>query len=151
MIKDKENTGVLDLPLVKKVLAFLKIGEDGKIANFFGKEVSKFEKAIRDINRNKTTIENSYKDAVDDLNDKLADAEESVKEALLAITSEDVKTNDAANNFSSIYWSNIDRKLAEVARIKKSMETLKERFDKEIEYENSQISKYQGRIDMIKQ
>lgn len=147
--KKVETTGVF--ALAQKVLNFLNIGEDAKINNFFAKEVKKAEKAIRDLKRNLTTLENQYNDSVDDINEKLADAVEAVQEAKIAITLNDVKTNDAADSFASIYWRNVDAKLAEVKRLEKKIEALKESFEQSTKDTNEQIDKYQSRIDMIKE
>jgi phage host-nuclease inhibitor protein Gam len=146
----KTENSVMELAIVKKVLAFLNIGEDAKIGNFFAKEVKKAEKAIRDLKRNITTLENAYNDKVDDVNEKLTDAKEAVQDAKIAVTLEDVKTNEAANNFSEVYWNRIKVKTYVVKELEKSLETLKENHEKAVATEQEQIDKYQARIDMIK-
>lgn len=148
MTTKKETTGVY--ALAQKVLNLLNIGEDAKINNFFSKEVKKAEKAIRDLKRNLTTLENQYNDSIDDVNEKLVDAKEAVEDAKIAVTLADVKTNDAADSFASVYWRNVDTKLAEVKRLEKKLETLAETFKKDSEDVQEQIEKYQARIDMIK-
>jgi t-SNARE complex subunit (syntaxin) len=148
MTTKKETTGVY--ALAQKVLNLLNIGEDAKINNFFSKEVKKAEKFIRDLKRNLTTLENTYNDDVDDINEKLVDAREAVEDAKIAVTLADVKTNDAADSFASVYWRNVDAKLAEVKRLEKKLETLAETFKKDSEDVQEQIEKYQARIDMIK-
>lgn len=146
----KVNKSVIELAIVKKVLTLLNIGEDAKIGNFFAKEVKKAEKAIRDLKRNLTTLENSYNDDVDDITEKLVDADEAVEDAKVAVTLEDVKNNDAANSFAYNYWYNVDGKLAEVARLVKSLKEKEEAYRKSVEAQQDQIDKYQARIDMIK-
>lgn len=147
MTTKKETTGIY--ALAQKVLNLLNIGEDAKINNFFAKEVKKAEKAIRDLKRNLTTLENQYNDDVDDVNEKLVDAREAVDDAKIAVTLNDVKTNDAADSFATTYWRNVDAKLAEVKKLEKKLETLKETFNKATEEIQEQIDKYQDRIDMI--
>ena len=136
--------------LAQKVLNILNIGEDAKINNFFAREVKKFEKFIRDLNRNLTTLENQYTDSVDDVNEKLIDAKEAVEDAKIAVTLADVKTNDAADSFASHYWNNIDVKMKEVKRLEQKLEDLKNAFEKQTQEVKDQIEKYQDRIDMIK-
>ena len=148
MTAKKETTGVY--ALAQKVLNLLNIGEDAKINNFFSKEVKKAEKAIRDLKRNLTTLENQYNDSTDDVNEKLVDAREAVEDAKIAVTLADVKTNDAADSFASVYWRNVDAKLAGVKSLEKKLETLAETFKKDSEDVQEQIEKYQARIDMIK-
>lgn len=143
------STGIMELSIVKAVLAFLNIGEDAKIGNFFAKELKKAEAFIRDLKRNLETLKNAYNDRVDDLTEKLADAEEAVTEAFMCITLEDVKTNEAASNYSQIYWSNISKRTDAVESIKQSLVTLKEEYDKEVAAQQEKIGKYQFRIDAI--
>ena len=150
MTTKKESTTMMELPIVKKVLAFLNIGEDAKIGNFFAKEVKKAEKFIRDLKRNLTTYENEYNDSVDDVNEKLVDAREAVEEAKIAITVDDVKTNDAANTFSEVYWRNVSSKVATVERLEEELEELEESYKENVKRVQKQIDKYQDRIDMIK-
>lgn len=147
MTTKKETTGIY--ALAQKVLNLLNIGEDAKINNFFSKEVKKAEKAIRDLKRNLTTLENQYNDQVDDVNEKLVDATEAVEDAKIAITLNDVKTNDAADSFASTYWRNVDAKLKEVERLKSNLENLKKSFDAQTDEVDKYINKYQARIDMI--
>ena len=147
MTTKKEATGIY--ALAQKVLDLLNIGEDAKINNFFSKEVKKAEKAIRDLRRNLTTLENQYNDSIDDVNEKLVDAKEAVEDAKIAITLNDVKTNDAADSFAGTYWRNVDSKLAEVKRLEKKSESLAESLKKSIEEVQEQIDKYQARINMI--
>ena len=142
------ETGIL--ALAQKVLNLLNIGEDAKINNFFAKEVKKSEKAIRDLKKNLNTLENQYQDDVEDVEEKLVDAEEAVNEAKVAVTLEDVQTNDAADSFSYVYWKNVDGKLADVKRLKSKLESLEENFKKASGEIEEQILKYQARIDMIK-
>jgi len=65
MTTKKETSGIY--ALAQKVLNLLNIGEDAKINNFFSKEVKKAEKAIRDLKRNSTTLENQYNDSENNL------------------------------------------------------------------------------------
>ena len=147
MSTKKETAGIY--ALAQKVLNLLNIGEDAKINNFFSKEVKKAEKAIRDLKRNLTTLENQYNDSIDDVNEKLVDAKEAVEDAKIAVTLNDVKTNDAADSFAGNYWRNVDSKLAEVKRLEKKSESLADSLKKSVEDVQEQIDKYQSRIDMI--
>lgn len=150
MTTKKETTATSIYALAQKVLNILNIGEDAKINNFFAREVKKFEKFIRDLKRNLTTLENQYTDDVDDVNEKLIDAKEAVEDAKIAVTLDDVKTNDAADSFATIYWTNIDAKTKEVERLEQKLKDLKDTFEKETQKVKDQIEKYQKRIDMIK-
>jgi chaperonin cofactor prefoldin len=145
----KKVTTVADLAIVKKIMELLQLGEAGKIGAFFSKQIKDSEKAIRDLKRNKTTLENAYNDDVEDLTDQLQDAKEAVNDAYMAVTAEDVKTNAAMNSFADTYWYNVTQAEGKVDRIEKRMEETTDSHKEAIKDLNKQIAKYQARIDAL--
>lgn len=137
------------LGITKKVMAILKLGDSGKIDNFFLKQVKNCEKSIRDLKRNKVTLENSYKDEVEEIQEQLEDAKEALQESYKNITSEDVKTNALASKFEEVYWNRVSEARNEVKRIEYNLEEAKTYFDEEIKEMNEQISLYEERITSL--
>lgn len=148
MSNEKNESTVL--ALAQKVLNLLNIGEEAKITNFYGREIKKFETCIRDHKRNLTTLENAYKDAVDDINYKIEDAQQAVEDAKVNITINNVRTNEDSEKFSHVYWRNIDVKLAYIEELKSNLVKLKEHYDYQVKDTNEKIEKCQARINMIK-
>lgn len=148
MSNEKNESTVL--ALAQKVLNLLNIGEEAKITNFYGREIKKFETCIRDHKRNLTTLENAYKDAVDDINYKIEDAQQAVEDAKVNITINNVRTNEDSEKFSHVYWQNIDVKLAYIEELKSNLVKLKEHYDYQVKDTNEKIEKCQARINMIK-
>lgn len=150
MSNEKTTTTVFtELAIVKRIMAKLKLGDAGKLASFFEKQVKGATKSIRDLGRNKTTVENSLEDRLQDLNDKLEDATEAVVDAYDAVTADDVKTNQSRADFTSVYWGNITRAEALVTSIEESIEYAKESTKDQLEDISEQIAKYQTRIDRM--
>jgi len=137
------------LQIVKTIMTKLQLGDEGKLGYFFDKQIKEANKAIRDLKRNKETLENSYKDKFEDLNDKLEDATVALDEAYTDVDPENLKTNADAANFQDEYWSNINSHQDNVVRIEKSIEKTKENLKADIERIDEQIAKYNERIVRI--
>ena len=93
-----------ELPIVKRVMILLELGDAGKIGSFYNKQKIKAEKAIRDLGRNKVTLENSHKDLLEDFNDQKEDLDEKLAEAYISVSPEDVKNHGAMLLFETTYW-----------------------------------------------
>ena len=142
-------SNVTELAIVKKIMELLKLGEAGKIGNFFSKQVKNSEKAIRDLKRNKTTLKNSYEDNVEDLNDQLVDAKEAVSDAYMNVSVDNVKTNAAMANFEIEYWAGVRAAEALVDELENKLEVAKEEYEEEVKDLDEQIAAYQTRIDRL--
>ena len=144
------STQLSELAIVKRIVNKLKLGEAGKIGNFFGKQVKNAEKAIRDHSRNKVTLENKYNDDVQDINDKIEDAEEALKDAYDNVTPEDVATNAAINAFEIEYWRGVKNAKNKLDDLKEQLKYLEESYNDKIKDINNQIALQQERIDVLK-
>ena len=135
--------------IVDVILAKLNITERGKIENFFMKQRSELNKEIRDLTKNKKTLIDDHQDAVEDLNEKLADAQVEVEEAYSAVTVEDISSNEKAKAFANNYWDNIEVAEQRVEGIKDQIQDAEEDFKDEIEEIDAQIDERQRRLNKI--
>ena len=135
--------------IVDVILAKLNITERGKIENFFMKQRSELNKEIRDLTKNKKTLIDDHQDAVEDLNEKLADAQVEVEEAYSAVTVEDISSNEKAKAFANNYWDNIEVAEQRVESIKDQILDAEEDFNNEIEEIDAQIDERQRRLNKI--
>jgi len=135
--------------IVDVILAKLNITERGKIENFFMKQRSELNKEIRDLTKNKKTLIDDHQDAVEDLNEKLADAQVEVEEAYTAVTVEDISSNEKAKAFANNYWDNIEVAEQRVEGIKDQILDAEEDFNNEIEEIDTQIDERQRRLNKI--
>lgn len=135
--------------IVDVILAKLNITERGKIENFFMKQRSELNKEIRDLTKNKKTLIDDHQDAVEDLNEKLADAQVEVEEAYSTVTVEDISSNEKAKAFANNYWDNIEVAEQRVEGIKDQILDAEEDFNDEIKEIDAQIDERQRRLNKI--
>ena len=83
------------------------------------------------------------------LADQIEDAKESVEASYQAVTPENIVNNEAMERFSSSYWSSVERTEAALDRLEKIVKEKTEAYEKAVEQQNKEISKYQARIDKI--
>lgn len=136
--------------IVNKIMAFLKLDEAGKIEKFFTRELKKIETYIRDLKNNLIATQNTFESALQKIDDSIEDAKEGVVAAEQNITEADVKTNEACDSFSSIYWSRIQDAENRVERLEKKREELIKANEEDIKKIKEQIAKYELRIARIK-
>lgn len=139
----------MELGIVKKVMAFLQLDEAGKIGSFFEKQVKIAEKAIRDLNRNKVTLENAHKDRLEDFQGKMEDAKENLDQAYRNVTLADISNNAAIARFEETYWERIADAKAAIEDLEEEIESATEYYEREIEEIDEQIEAYQDRIDAL--
>lgn len=137
------------LSIVQKVLALLNITEEGKIENFFMKQRNILNKDIKNLNKNLDTIKDQYEEELEDLNEKLQDAETVVEEAYTSIKSEDIATNESANQFADVYWGRIENAESTVSFIKQQIKIVKENYDERTKSVKEQIIERQRRLEKI--
>ena len=140
---------VTEFAIVKSIMKLLKLDDAGKINKFFSKEVKKAETTIRDIKNYIAALKNTYESEMQKLADQIEDAKESVEASYQAVTPENIVNNEAMERFSSSYWSSVERTEAALDRLEKIVKEKTEAYEKAVEQQNKEISKYQARIDKI--
>lgn len=144
-----ELSDVKQLGIVKKVMAFLKLDEAGKIGNFFEKQIKIAEKAIRDLKRNKVTLENMHKDLIEDFDGRIEDAKINLQEAYRNVTLEDVANNAAIADFQDTYWGRISAAKEVIEDLESDLEAATERYEMNIEEIDEEIELYEERISAL--
>ena len=137
------------LTIVERVLALLNITEEGKINNFFMKQRNILNKDIKNLNKNLDTLKDQHEERLEELNEKLQDAEVVVEESYTSIKVEDIATNEAANHFSDAYWSRIEQAEYQVSKLKAEIKYIKEAHEKSVEAVKEQITERKRRLEKI--
>lgn len=132
--------------LVDKILAVLKLDDNGKITKFFDKEIKKFTQAIKALQQNLKTMELQHEIEVDELNQKIEDATVAVEDAYVNVSIEDLKSNESMESFSEEYWKNITAKEDYLKHHQDKLAKLEENYTEEVKKIQEQIDKYQSRI-----
>ena len=145
-MKNSVETAVVEFPLVKKIMAILKLDEAGKISKFFSGIVKDNKREIAKIEANIKANELEYETEMDQLDENLEDAKDAVEAAYQAVTLEDVKTNEAMESFKSSYLANIRNKEAIVTRLEAQIKAKKENYDETLKANKEQIAKREALI-----
>lgn len=135
--------------ITKKVLAKLNLTEEGRIDNFFEKIEKMYKRDIKNLNKNLDTIQDVHNDKIEELEEKLADANERLEEAYTSVTIEDIDTNEKQNNFIEIYEGRIEKAMAEVRSIENQIKAENESFEAKVKDYEEQIAERQARLSKI--
>lgn len=138
------------LGIVEKIMKLLKLDDAGKVEKFFRKEIKKHENVIRDTNNLLTAMGNAHEAKLQEIDDKLEDARESLEATYTDVLPANVATNDAMESFAYEYWSRVDAAEDKVKRLEEHRKILIEKYDKEVEATKEKIAKAKARIDKIK-
>ena len=135
--------------LIKEIMAILKLDDAGRLEKFFKNEVKLLKSEIKIIETNKQTSALQYDIALSEIDDKIEDAEEALKDAYRNVKIEDINNNDAMKEFSSKYWANIDNKENNLEALKEERKSIVKNYEDHLEARNKKIAKREARIKAI--
>lgn len=136
--------------IVAKIMAALKLGEEGKIGSFFNKLESDFKRQIKLIEHNLDAEDLEFDHNLSSLEEKLEDAVAAVESAWMNVTADNVATNSAQDSFKESYLYNIERAETRVKDLETDIKDLKARHERTMKDLNEQIEKYEARLTRIK-
>lgn len=135
--------------LVAEVLKLLKMDDAGRVSKFFKKEVKRLKEEIKTFEMNKQTAEMEFERRLSKYDSQIEDAEEAVKEAYTKIQVEELTSNEAMENFSAKYWSNIDVKEYLLKSLVDERKKAVEQYEITVKERDEKIAKRVQRIEKI--
>jgi predicted acylesterase/phospholipase RssA len=141
-----ENTTVKPTGIVAKIMAFLNLGDAGKLQSFFDREIKKKKREIEAYQKSIENEKYNSKGRLETLAEQEEDAAKEVDDAYFSVKPDDVKTNAEQEAFASTYWDKIERAETKLADIQDDIEQEKESTADKIEYFEEQIKERQARI-----
>lgn len=140
----KQPTGI-----VERIMAKLKLDDNGKLQNFFDKQIKNLKKEIKEYEKAIENEEYNSKNRIDNLKEQLEDAEAELQDAYDNVKPDNVETNAKQDYFAKTYWDAIENAESVIEEIKFNIEE-EERVTKElIEEYQSQIKEREYRISKI--
>ena len=136
--------------IVAKIMAVLKLGEEGKIGSFFSKLESDFSREIKAIKHNLAGLEFEHEQQLEKLNEQLEDAQKAVEDAWMNVTADNVATNAAQESFKQYYLLEIALAENRVKDVEREIKDAKGEYKERVEDLNDQISKYEARLARIR-
>ena len=135
--------------LVAEVLKLLKMDDAGRVSKFFKKEVKRLKEEIKTFEMNKQTAEMEFERRLSKYDSQIEDAEEAVKEAYTKIQVEELTSNEAMENFSAKYWSNINDKEYLLKSLVDARKRAVEQYEITVKERDEKIAKRVQRIEKI--
>lgn len=140
----KQPTGI-----VERIMAKLKLGDNGKLQNFFDKQIKNLKNQIKDYEK---AIENERYNSgnrVESLREQQEDAEDELQDAYDNVKPEDVETNAKQDQYAITYWQAIEDAEAVLEEIKMEIEEEEKNTKSLIEEYQAQIKEREHRISKI--
>ena len=149
MATAKQESGASKFSIVREIAKLLKLGDQGKLDSFLTRVVKMLGRDIAALKKNLGTLEFSHTQEIDELEDKLEDAKDSLENAYLQIDVTRITTNEDQTRYADEYLENINNAKSKVISIEKSIELKKETFERASKEINDKITSFQERVDRI--
>lgn len=153
MSKDKNNDAPVqsksEFALVRRIVNFFKLGEEGKIESFFEKQRKVMKREIAKVETALSVMKLANDNNLEDLNERLEDAQEAVVTAYLNVDPERVASNALQAEFGSVYWKNVELAEANVKTLEEQIVAATEKHNDEVKKLNEQIAERKRRMVKI--
>jgi hypothetical protein len=142
-MKSETPVSTAKFSLSRKISALFNLGTDGKLDSFFDRVIKQLKKEIILLNKNLDNLAFNHKQSIDELEDKIEDAQNAQEEAYSAVDLECIKTNADQVLHVDVYLGKIGNATKVVEKLTKQRGKLEEiyNFDKQ---------KVQDQIDNLK-
>lgn len=147
--KNTEDCGIFQFSISRTVCTLLKLGNGGKLDSFLLRVIKTLKKEIVLLTKNLDTLKFNHEQTLDELNDKLADAEEFLQNSYFEINVDKIATNESQKAYEEVYLENIDRHQKVVKDILAKIESKKDSYATDVLDLEEEIASRQTRIDTI--
>lgn len=138
-----------EFSLVRKISAFLKLGETGKLESFFQRVIKTLSKEISAHKKNLDTLKFNYTQEIEDIDDEIQDAQVAYEESFMKVDIDKIGTNEAQKDFQEVYLANIDAKAIVVENLKKKKGKVTEAYEDAVKDTQEQIDSLTKRVEAI--
>ena len=135
--------------IVRAISALLKLGDDGKLDSFLARVVKTLKKEVAILKKNLDTMKFNHEQNLEELNDKLQDAQEALADSYLQIDVARIGTNEAQTSYVDVYLENIDNKAAAVKLVEDKIAKAKEKYAEDAKAVQEQVDSLEKRIKTI--
>ena len=152
MSKDQEKApcvSVSKFSIVKKIVTFFKLGEEGKIEAFFERERKQLTRGVNKLKTAADVLQQQHENTIEDLTEKMEDAVLAVENAYINVDANRVANNSDAASFSSIYWDNIMIAEGNVVTIQEELDSVNEAYAVKVKNNTKQMEEHARRLAKI--
>ena len=138
-----------DYSLVRRIVNFFKLGEEGKVENFFAKQRKTMNREVQTLEKRIDTMEFSHKQKLEDYDDRIEDAEANVENAYLAVDVDSLGTNESLTEFAEVYWNKVTLAEANLDTLREDRELCIEKHNEAVKAEREQMAERKRRLSKI--
>lgn len=135
--------------LVAKVCLLLKIGDEGKVAAFFARQLRVLNQNLARAKRNVETLKEQKREALEELADRIEDATLAVEESFTAVDIERIGNNANSDDFAVEYWNRISNWESTLEALQESKEDAIKNWDAKIKEAEETVAHLTKRIESI--
>lgn len=136
--------------IIEKIYKMLKLNEEGKLEKFFSLLEKRLKQDRAKLEHNKKTLELTYSGEMTKLEEQLEDAEASIEDAVLNVTTDALVNNNTMNEYMDIYLEGIKSAENTVSYLKETIKNTTEKYEKDIEKIDRSIGIIDCRLAQIK-
>lgn len=144
-----EENKVSKYSIVNRIYAFFQEGDAAQWTKFMDRIIKKLTREIEGLKKNISTHRFKSNQILDDIADKLEDAEQALEEAYLNIPVGSINTNAAQNAYLEVYLTAIEDRESYIKELEAYKEKEKEELKEYIAKCNEQIRVRKERIDKL--
>lgn len=152
MSAKKDNTEYVpksEFSIVRKIVSFFKLGEEGKMESFFAKLRKALKRELETLDKRVDLLTFNHKRALEDLDESIEDATSAREDAFLQVDVNDISTNQDVDSFMPKYWRNIELAEANLKTLTEKREKMIEDYNDALKSEKEQIAERKRRMVMI--
>jgi len=135
--------------ITRQINKTLKLGDAGKVDSFLSRVVNTLSKEIKGLERIVSNEQYNHENRLEDLNDKLKDAQQELEASYLHIELDSIGTNQKEADYVETYLQNIDRHMVNVKSIERSIEKENETYSEFVKAKSEQMDSLKRRIDAV--
>jgi ABC-type transporter Mla subunit MlaD len=149
MSEQKQTPSASKYSLVRTIVTLFKLGEEGKIENFFARERKNLEREVSKLEKTLDVTEFNHKNAMEDLADKIVDATAAIDSAYTQVNADRVVSNSDCDAFATSYWRNIEIAEANLKTLEEDKEELETKYAETVKAAKLQIAERKRRLGRI--
>ena len=143
-------TGFTQLPIVKRIMIALNLGDEGRVGHFFNRIIKKAERQITALESNKDVLKLEYKNDMIDIDERIEDAEINLESTYSTPDITRLTTNADQDAYEEVYLNRIERAEDTLESVKLEKERLQTSHKESLENLDTQIGAYKKRISNFK-
>ena len=148
MSTKNSNTGIIYF-ITKQINKVLQLGETGQIDSFLSRVIKTLSKEIKALEKIASNEEFNHETRMEELEDRLHDAQQELKDSYLCIDLDRIGTNQKETNYVDVYINNIDAHTIAVQKLEEAIKEEKENYEKGVEVFQKTKESLQKRITAI--